>query len=114
MTKPTPASIATATPTAPPPSVTPPGPTATIPSEPAPLAGRIAFPVDDGGGFYDVWVVELPQKDGAPLWQAGDDGAVRRMIHEANGQPGGVTVRGSGKGLATFWNKVVDVKGGAA
>ena len=25
-----------------------------------PLAGRIAFPVDDGGGHYDVWVVELP------------------------------------------------------
>jgi len=24
------------------------------------LAGRIAFPVDDGGGYYDVWVVELP------------------------------------------------------
>jgi dipeptidyl aminopeptidase/acylaminoacyl peptidase len=23
------------------------------------LAGRIAFPVDDGGGYYDVWMVEL-------------------------------------------------------
>jgi hypothetical protein len=29
------------------------------------LAGRIAFPVDDGGGYYDVWVVELP--GGAPF-----------------------------------------------
>jgi dipeptidyl aminopeptidase/acylaminoacyl peptidase len=29
------------------------------------LAGRIAFPVDDGGGYYDVWVVELP--DGEPF-----------------------------------------------
>jgi hypothetical protein len=29
------------------------------------LAGRIAFPVDDGGGRYDVWVVELP--DGEPF-----------------------------------------------
>jgi hypothetical protein len=37
---------------------------------PAPLAGRIAFSVDDGGGRYDVWVVELP--DGEPfLVQAG-------------------------------------------
>jgi hypothetical protein len=27
---------------------------------PAALAGRIAFSVDDGGGHYDVWVVELP------------------------------------------------------
>jgi len=56
-----PTATATATPTVSlPPSVTPAGPTATIPPAPAPLAGRIAFPVDDGGGFYDVWVVELP------------------------------------------------------
>lgn len=51
------------------PTDTPPPPTATptdtpVPT-PAPLAGRIAFPVDDGGGRYDVWVVELP--DGEPF-----------------------------------------------
>ncbi len=40
-------------------------PTETIVPTPAPLAGRIAFPVDDGGGNYDVWVVELP--DGEPF-----------------------------------------------
>jgi hypothetical protein len=61
-TRPGPTPAATATPTALPlpPSVSPASPTATIPPAPAPLAGRIAFPVDDGGGFYDVWVVELP------------------------------------------------------
>ena len=25
------------------------------------MAGRIAFPVDDGGGYYDIWAVELPK-----------------------------------------------------
>lgn len=55
---------ATATPTVPPipPTATP---TETITPTPAPLTGRIAFPVDDGGGYYDVWVVELP--DGEPF-----------------------------------------------
>jgi len=58
----TPAATPTATSPPPPPTETPPpAPTAT----PAPLGGRIAFPVDDGGGHYDVWVVELP--DGEPF-----------------------------------------------
>ena len=35
-------------------------PTATVRPTAAALSGRIAFPVDDGGGHYDVWVVELP------------------------------------------------------
>ncbi len=35
------------------------------PVELPPLAGRIAFPVDDGGGHYDIWVIELP--DGEPF-----------------------------------------------
>ena len=30
---------------------------------PAELSGRIAFPIDDGGGHYDVWVFELPDGD---------------------------------------------------
>ena len=38
-------------------------PTATVRPTPAALSGRIAFPVDDGGGYYDVWVVELPAND---------------------------------------------------
>ncbi|MDX1521544.1 MAG: hypothetical protein R3264_07945, partial [Anaerolineae bacterium] len=45
-------------PTAPPPTATP------LPT-PGALTGRIAFPVDNGVGYYDVWVVELP--DGAPF-----------------------------------------------
>jgi len=59
---PTPTPTATATPTVPPPSpgATPPSPTPTTSPTPPPLAGRIAFPVDDGGGYYDVWVVDLP------------------------------------------------------
>lgn len=40
-------------------------PTETVVPTPPPLTGRIAFPVDDGGGYYDVWVVELP--DGNPF-----------------------------------------------
>ena len=28
-------------------------------------AGRIAFPIDDGGGHYDIWVIEVP--DGQPF-----------------------------------------------
>ncbi len=60
----TPTPEATATPTAPPlpPTATP---TDTPVPTPAPLSGRIAFPVDDGGGNYDVWVVVLP--DGEPF-----------------------------------------------
>lgn len=60
----TPTPEATATPTTPP---EPPPPTATetpVPT-PAPLAGRIAFPIDDGAGHYDVWVFEVP--DGEPF-----------------------------------------------
>ncbi len=45
---------------------TEPEPTAeTEPVELPPLSGRIAFPVDDGGGHYDIWVIELP--DGEPF-----------------------------------------------
>ncbi len=51
------------------PEATPLPPTAT-PTEaptptPAPMSGRIAFPVDDGAGFYDVWIFEVP--DGQPF-----------------------------------------------
>jgi catechol 2,3-dioxygenase-like lactoylglutathione lyase family enzyme len=42
-----------------------PEPTATPTPTLAPLSGRIAFPVDDGGGHYDVWVFEVP--DGQPF-----------------------------------------------
>jgi len=53
-----------ATPTIPPP---PPTPTDTATPEPPPLpSGRIVFPVDDGGGHYDIWAVELP--DGEPFF----------------------------------------------
>ncbi len=59
---PTPAvSPTSATPLPPPPAT----PTHTPVPTPAPLSGRIAFPVDDGGGTYDVWVVVLP--DGEPF-----------------------------------------------
>jgi Tol biopolymer transport system component len=60
-TGPTAAVTPTALPPPPPTAI----PTATSISTPAPLVGRIAFPVDDGGGHYDVWVVELP--DGEPF-----------------------------------------------
>lgn len=65
---------ATATPTVPPP---PPSatPTATIAPTPAPLSGRIAFPIDDGGGHYDIWAVNLP--DGEPFM-------VLRRAHQPN------------------------------
>ena len=51
------------------PTATPAPPTAT-PTEtptatPALLTGRIAFPIDDGAGHYDVWVFEPP--DGEPF-----------------------------------------------
>lgn len=37
-------------------------PTATpLPASPPPLSGRIAFPIDDGLGHYDIWMVELPK-----------------------------------------------------
>jgi Tol biopolymer transport system component len=40
----------------------PAAPTATLaPATPAPLSGRIAFPIDDGLGQYDIWMVELPK-----------------------------------------------------
>jgi len=68
--QPTPTDKATRTPTSAPPSLTPtatntpraasPSPTATVLPTPPPLAGRIVFPVDDGGGYYDLWGVELP------------------------------------------------------
>jgi hypothetical protein len=67
--------LATPTPTPTPAPTEPPLPPTATPTEtltptPAPLAGRIAFPVDNGGGRYDVWVVELPA--GEPfLVQAG-------------------------------------------
>ena len=32
---------------------------------PAALSGRIAFPIDDGAGFYDIWIFEVP--DGEPF-----------------------------------------------
>ncbi len=35
-------------------------PKPSVPATPQPLTGRIAFPVDDGGGHYDLWVIELP------------------------------------------------------
>lgn len=52
------------TPTA---TVPPPPPTETptltpVPPPPA-LSGRLAFPVDDGAGHYDVWVMDLPDGD---------------------------------------------------
>lgn len=40
-------------------------PTSTVLPTPPPLSGRIAFPIDDGGGRYDVWVFEVP--DGLPF-----------------------------------------------
>ncbi|MEM7344398.1 MAG: hypothetical protein AAF485_09135 [Chloroflexota bacterium] len=46
----------------PPPTATP---TETLTPTPAPLAGRIAFPVDDGAGHYDIWAIQLP--DGEPF-----------------------------------------------
>lgn len=63
----TPTQAASPTSTTPPQPTTPPTatPTATPVPTPAPLSGRIAFPVDDGGGVYDVWVVVLP--DGEPF-----------------------------------------------
>lgn len=47
----------------PPPTATPrSAPTATpAPASPPPLSGRIAFPLDDGLGHYDIWMVELPR-----------------------------------------------------
>ncbi len=53
---PTPQDVATA----PPPSPPTPTPTDTPIPTPPPLSGRIAFSVDDGGGHYDIWVIELP------------------------------------------------------
>ena len=60
----TPTPEATEPPAAPPPPPTE-APTETPLPPPAPVAGRLAFPVDNGGGRYDVWVVELP--DGEPF-----------------------------------------------
>jgi hypothetical protein len=48
-------SLPTETPPSVPPTATP--APATLP----PLSGRIAFPVDDGLGHYDIWMVELPK-----------------------------------------------------
>ncbi len=62
VTSPTPADSPTPTTPPSPPTVTP---TNTPVPTPAPLSGRLAFPVDDGGGTYDVWVVVLP--DGEPF-----------------------------------------------
>lgn len=55
----TPTPNGTATPTAPAPTPTD-EPAATPTPTLASLSGRIAFPVDDGGGHYDVWVFEVP------------------------------------------------------
>jgi len=60
----------TPTPVETPTATSPPPPPTAIPTEtpsptPAPLSGRIAFSIDDGAGFYDIWVVELP--DGEPF-----------------------------------------------
>jgi len=57
---PTPAETPTPTATPLPPTATP---TETPSPTPAPLSGRIAFPIDDGAGFYDVWVIEVPDGD---------------------------------------------------
>lgn len=48
----------TPAPPPPPPSATP------APASAAPSGGRIAFPIDDGGGRYDVWAFDVP--DGLP------------------------------------------------
>jgi hypothetical protein len=40
-------------------------PTDTPIATPVTLSGRIAFPIDDGAGHYDVWAIELP--DGEPF-----------------------------------------------
>lgn len=57
----------TITPTRPPATLAPPPPPPTATPAPSPAAlsgGRIAFPIDDGGGRYDVWAFDLP--DGLP------------------------------------------------
>lgn len=52
--------IQPSTATLPPLPTAPPTPPPT-PAAPPPLSGRIAFPIDDGLGQYDIWMVELPK-----------------------------------------------------
>lgn len=64
-------------------------PTATPTSPPPPLSGRLAFPVDDGLGYYDVWIVYLP--DGVPYR------AIARSHHpNFSKETGGLLVNGEG------------------
>ncbi len=46
-------------------------PTPAVNPTPTALRGRIAFPVDDGGGYYDVWVIDLPPEAPPFLVQKG-------------------------------------------
>lgn len=67
----TPGPTATTTPA----PVTAQPPAATAAPSPSAPAGRIVFPVDDGGGYYDLWAVELP---------AGEPFLVMPRAHQPN------------------------------
>ena len=88
------------TPAAPVATPTPAPPTDTPTPEAPPLSGKLAFPVDDGAGKYDVYIVSMPggnqlglikgarqphfRGDGAKLLVNGEGGRFGEVIFEAS------------------------------
>jgi hypothetical protein len=97
---PTPTPVVVATPTPAPPTATP---TAQAP----PIAGKLAVPIDDGAGHYDVFIYQLP--DGNVL------GKIPRS-RQPNFRPDGVVlvVNGEGGSNENIWEYNPDGGGGRA
>ncbi len=95
----TPAETATETAIPSPPTA---APTETPTETPAPLSGRIAFPVDDGAGFYDIWILDVVSGEAFQIHQRGRQpsfaGDGRLLINnEGNAQFGeGLAMLGAG------------------
>jgi len=97
------------TPTPGPPTATPvptetptPEKPADTPTPPPPaIAGKLAFPVDDGAGHYDVYVVSMP--DGKPIGQI-------RGARQPNFRPDGVKLVVNGQG-GSFGENVFEANG---
>jgi tRNA A-37 threonylcarbamoyl transferase component Bud32 len=102
---PTPTPVIASTPTPPPPTPTPAPPTPT-PLPPAPaITGKLAVPIDDGTGHYDVVIFQLP--DGQML------GRIPRS-RQPNFRPDGaaLVVNGEGGTHENIWEYNADGSGG--
>jgi serine/threonine protein kinase len=97
---PTPMPVVVATPTPAPPTATP---TAPVPA----IAGKLAVPIDDGAGHYDVFIYQLP--DGNVL------GRIPRS-RQPNFRPDGgvLVVNGEGGANENIWEYNADGSGGRA